>query len=226
MSNRGRAAALLSRAILSLRMDGLRLTLRRARTHLFGVEHYYVFVRHLEPPPEAVEFPIEANGIVVRAMTERDRADILIRRREPRAVQGPCEGMVATRDGRIVGAAWYADTVTAKQPWYRTAEPHLILPARLTASMFVVPGDKGAAWALTKSASDRLASAGVRSIVGLVGVGNARSVVMSRLLGAKMVARVSVRYRLGRRLTTVETVATDSDTGIATVPQHAGETSD
>ena len=190
-------------------------TLRWVRTRLYGEEHFCLFVRHLKPSPEPVEFPIETNGIVVRLMTERDRVETLIRRYEPRGVRGPCEGMMATRGSRVVGAAWYADTVTAVEPWYRAVEPHLIPPARFTAGIFVVPGNKGAAWALAKSASDRLASAGVRTIVGLVGIRNAPSVLLSRLLGARMVARVSVRYRLGRRVTTVETVTNDGDTGIA-----------
>ena len=189
-------------------------TLRRVRTRLYGGEHFCLFVRHLTPPPDPVEFPIETNGIVVRLMTEHDRGEALIRRYEPRGIRGPCEGIVATRGGRVVGAAWYADTVTAMEPWYRAVEPHLIPPARFTAGIFVVRGNKGAAWALVKSASDRLASAGVRTIVGLVGIRNAPSVLLSRFLGARMVGRVSVRYRLGRRLITVETVTNDRDTGI------------
>lgn len=214
MSASERVRSLLLRSVHGLRIDGLGPTIRRARTHLFGEQRSYVFVRHPNPPSVPVEFPVETNGIAVRQMTERDRADARIRRYEPRDIQGPCEAMLATRGSQIVGAAWYTDAVTAEQPWYQAVEPHLIPPARFAANIFVVPGDQAAAWALAKSATDRLATMGVRTIVGLVGTQNTRSVLMSRLLGAKMVARVCVSYWFGRRTTTIEPVSTDNDAGI------------
>src|SRR5207247_2492062 len=116
---------------------------------------------HLQAPPTRVELPLEINGVVVRHMTESDLTNILLRRSQPRDLRRPAEAVVATRAGLIVGAAWYTSSVTPEQPWYHAVEPHLILPARATASFFVVPGDKAAAWAIARSATDQLASSGV-----------------------------------------------------------------
>ena len=137
-----------------------------------------------------------------------------IRRYEPATPHRLSDGVVAIRDGQIVGAAWYTDTVTAAQSWFKVVEPRLIAPARFTANIFVVPGDKGAAWALMKTASECLATAGVRTIVGVIGVQNTPSILMSRMLGSKMVARLWLRHRFGRTSTTVLPVDTDRDTGI------------
>ncbi len=210
---------MLQRALLSLRVDGFGPSVRRAVSRCFGTEQACVFVRHLKPLPTAVTLPVETNGIVVRSMREDDLLDLRVKRYEPRDIARLSEAVVATRNGHIVGAAWYTDSVSAEQPWYRAVEPHLIRPARLTANIFVVPGDKGAAWAIAKSASERLATIGVRSIVGVVGAQNNRSILMSRLLGAKMVARMSVRHRFGRTTTVVEAVVDDRDAGV-TVPDN------
>jgi hypothetical protein len=124
--------------------------------------------------------------------------------------------MVATRQGRIVGAVWYTKSVAVEQPWHVAVEPHLVQPALLTSNIFIVPGDKAAAWALAKSATDQLAATGVRTIVGLVQSHNTPSILMSRLLGARMVARMSVRYWFGRAKAVVEPVTVDKDPAITT----------
>jgi hypothetical protein len=124
--------------------------------------------------------------------------------------------MVATRQGRIVGAVWYTKSVAVEQPWYVAVEPHLVQPALLTSNIFVVPGDKAAAWVLAKSATDQLAATGIQTIVGLVESHNTPSVLMSRLLGARMVARMSVRYWFGCAKAVVEPVSVDKDPAITT----------
>jgi hypothetical protein len=207
---------LLRSLILSVRLDGPGATVKRIRAHLFTQEQRYVFVRHLQPPLTPVELPAETNGIVVRYMNDGDLADLHIRRYHPPHLRRPYEAMVAARAGQIVGAAWYTDAVTADQPWYRAVEPHLILPARLHENMFVRPGDKAAAWAIAKTATDRLATTGVRTIVGVIGSHNKPSILMSRLLGARMVAQLTVRHRFGRTTTVVEPVTSDRDAAITT----------
>ena len=202
------------RLVLSLRMDGPGATVRRAWTRMFGEEQAYVFVRHLKPPPTPITFPADANGVMVREMVPSDLTDQRIQRYEPATPHRLADGVVAIRDDQIVGAAWYTDTVTAAQSWFKVVEPRLIAPARFTANIFVVPGDKGAAWALMKTASECLATAGVRTIVGVIGVQNTPSILMSRMLGSKMVARLSLRHRFGRTSTTVLPVDTDRDAGI------------
>ena len=204
--------------VLSLRLDGPGATVRRVRTRMFGEEQAYVFVRHLKPPPTPLTFPADANGVMVREMEPADLSDQRIQRYEPATPHCLSDGVVAIRDGRIVGAAWYTDAVSATQSWFKAVEPHLIPPARLTANIFVVPGDKGAAWALAKTASECLATAGVRTIVGVIGAQNAPSILMSRMLGSKVVARLSLRHRFGRTTTTVQPVATDRDAGINPKP--------
>jgi hypothetical protein len=202
--------------LLSLRVDGPAAIVRRIRIRLFGVEQRYIFIRHLQAPPTPIEFPFEINGIVVRYMEESDLTNVLLRRSQPRDLRHPAEAVVATRAGQIVGAAWYTSSVTPEQPWYQVVEPHLIPPARATASFFVVPGDKAAAWAIAKSAADQLASSGVRTIVGVIASHNKRSILMSRLLGSRMVAQMSVRHRFGYSTTVVAAVSTDQDNAITT----------
>jgi len=202
--------------LLTLRVDGPAAVVRRIRIRLFGLEQRYIFIRHLQAPPTPVEFPFEINGIVVRYMEESDLTNMLLRRSQPRDLPQPTEAVVATRAGQIVGAAWYTSSVTPEQPWYHAVEPHLILPARATASFFVVPGDKAAAWAIAKSATDRLATTGVRTIVGVVASHNKPSVLMSRLLGGRMVAQMSVRHRFGYSTTVVAVVSTDQDNAVTT----------
>jgi hypothetical protein len=203
------------RFVLSLRMDGVRATVRRVWTRVFGEEQAYVFVRYLQPPPTPVTFPADANGVRLRKMEPGDLKDHRIRRYKPAMPHSLSDGIIALRDGQIVGAAWYTDTVTAAQPWYEAVAPHLIPPARFTANIFVVPGDKGASWALAKTASECLASTGVRTIVGVIGARNTPSILVSRMLGSKMVAQMSLRHRLGRTTATVQPVATDHDAGIS-----------
>jgi len=200
---------LLGRSVLSLRVDGLGPSMRHAWARSFGTDCRYVFVQHLKPPLAPVTLPVEAKGVIVRQMTERDRDDPRVRRHEPRD-DGPIAlGVVATRNGQIVGASWYTDGVTPAQEWYRVVEPHLIRPAWYDANIFVVPGEKGAAWTLFKTATDVVASAGIRCTVALVGVQNAPSILQLRLLGAKVVARRTVRRRLGYRTSVVEPVTED-----------------
>jgi len=213
----------LSRVLLSLRVDGLGPTVKRFWTHLFGTEERYVFVQYLTPAVAPVELPVETNGLVVRQMLESDLRDPRVKRHEPHEVDRLREAVVATRQGRIVGAAWYTDSVTAEQPWYRAVEPHLVQPAWFDANIFVVPGDKGAAWAISKHATDRVAARGVRCTVALVGVHNKRSILLLRLLGAKMVAQLSARHRFGHTTIAVQPITTDRHAAITT-PGGAGIT--
>jgi hypothetical protein len=90
----------------------------------------------------------------------------------------------------------------------------VVAPARFTANIFIVPGEKGAAYALAKTGSDWLATKGIRTIVGMVGATNKPSILMTRLLGGKMVARVSIRSRFGVRTIRVEPLAKDVDTAL------------
>ena len=207
-------AVWLDRLLLSVRVDGLRPTLGRAWIRLFGTEDRCVFVQYFKPPSAPVELPVEANGLVVRRMTESDRRDARVRRYEPDDVNHLAEGFVATRHSQIVGAAWYTDSVTTDQPWYRAVEPHLVFPAWLDANIFVVPGDKGAAWAISKTAADRLGAAGICSTVALVGAHNRRSILLLRFVGAKMVARLSVRHWFGHTTTVVQSVTDDHDNAV------------
>ena len=206
--------------LLSLQMDGLRVTVRRVWTRLFGTEEWYVFVRRLAPQSRPVMLPVETKGIIVRRMTNNDVPTVALlmpfeldqrplRERRRRLRHRLADAIVATREGRIVGAAWYVDSVHEDQPWYRSVERHLVSPARLTANIFAVPGEKGAAWAVAKQANDQLASAGVRSVVGLIRSTNRPSMLVSRLLGGKIVARQRVHYRFGSRTIVVEAVTDD-----------------
>lgn len=189
------------------------------RARLFGTDERYVFVRSLDPPKKALQLPVEHKGVVVRVMQESDSSDLEVKRHEPPEARGPCEAIVATRDGRIVGAAWYADAVNADRPWFEAVRPHVVAPARFTANIFILAGEKGTAYALAKTGSDWLAAKGVRTIVGMVGATNKPSILMTRLLGGKMVARVSIRSRFGMRTTQVEPLAKDVDTAIGSRPR-------
>jgi len=162
---------------------------------------------------------VQLNGIVVRQMQASDLQNPRVLWHEPATPYRLAEGMVATREGEIVGAAWYVDSVNEEQPWYRVVEPHLATPARFAVNLFVAPGDKGAAWVLGRTATDALASSGVRTIVGIIAAKNTRSILMTRLLGSKMVARITVRRRFGRTTTTVQPVEDDRRSGITTAPR-------
>jgi hypothetical protein len=221
-----RRASSAERLVLSLRVHGLASSVRRAWTHFFGTEDRCVFVQYYKPPSAPVELSVEANGLIVRHMTESDRRDAWVRRHEPHDIDRLAEAFVATRREHIVGAAWYTDSVTPDQPWYRAVEPHLVLPAWLDANIFVVPGDKGAAWAIAKTAADCLGAAGIRSTVALVAVHNKRSLLLLRLLGAKMVARASVRHWFGQTTAVVEPVVQDLDNAVTTAPRAAGRSTD
>jgi hypothetical protein len=215
------AVSLLVRSfLLSVRMDGFGATIRRGWARLFGEESWCVFVRHLQPPKTQVEFPFEKNGMTIRRMTESDvdavatampfdldrqplpERRVRLRQRLPGAV-------VATRDGRVVAAVFYTEAVNEQQPWYPAVAPHLVPPARFTANIFALPDARGAAWAVAKHGNDWLAACGVRTVVGLIRSDNAPSILVSRLLGSKIVARRSDRYLFGWRRTTIE-AATES----------------
>ncbi len=196
--------------ILSLRTDGVRATLTLAWQRLHGDQDFYVFVRRLTPPATPVVLPVEANGVTLRRAQAADRRDLHVQRHEPRDARAAAgDVFVATRQGRVVGAAWYVDAVTPAQPWYEAVAPHVTAPARFTANIYVQPGEKGAAWALAKTASDVLAAGGVRSIVGMVGVANKPSILLTRMLGGRIVARLHMRHRWGRRTITVEPTGAD-----------------
>lgn len=212
---------LLRLLLLSLRTDGLGPTLRHAAARLFGKREFYLFVRYPNRPAQPVDFPVDINGVTIRSMNETDRRTLQVRRHEPRGARSISTAIVATRGTHIVGAAWYADSVTAKQPWYEAVERHLVPPALLTANIYVVPGDKGAAWALVKSATDGLATRGVRTIVGLIRTHNQPSILMARLFGAKIVARISIRHWFGRATTVVAPLSEDRDTCL-TPPESSG----
>jgi hypothetical protein len=187
------------------------------RRHLYGEHEYYIFVRHLVTPTVPPVLPAETKGLVVRRIEAEDLHDLDIRRCNPAAARTAAgDVLVAVRQGRVVGAAWYLDTVTPLQPWYRVVEPHLIRPARFTENIFVRPGEGGAGWALAKMASDVLGAAGVRSIVGMVGCDNKPSILLGRLLGGRIVGRMQVRYRLGHRTVLVEAVRPDDEAAFGT----------
>jgi hypothetical protein len=204
--------------LLSLRMEGPRRTWQRTLRRLQGERESCIFLRPLKPPATPVHLPTELNGVVVREMQASDLEDPSVRWHEPDTPYRLSEGVVATRAGQIVGAAWYVDSVNATQPWYRAIEPHLMLPARFAVNLFVAPDDRGAAWALGRTATDALASAGVRSIVGIISATNTRSILMTRLLGSKMVARVKTQRRFGRTTVTVDPVSDDRESGITAPP--------
>jgi hypothetical protein len=203
------------RLLLSLRVDGLRPTLQRIWAGLFGTEDRYVFVQYYTPPATPIVLPVEMNGVVVRRLTASDAQDLQIKWHEPRDVDRVAVAVVATRQGQIVGAAWYTDAVTPDQPWYQAVQPHLALPALSDANLFVVPGDKAAGWAISKIATDQVASRGVRSTVALVSTHNKRSIFLLRLLGAKIVARIRIRRWFGYTTTAVESVAADQDAAVS-----------
>jgi hypothetical protein len=201
--------------LATVRTDGLRGAARRVWGGLFGIRHAYISVRVLRVPAVPVVLPGELNGVVVRNMTAADLEDDAVARHRPKGPHAVGDGIVATRDGRIVGAAWYTDTVTPERPWYVAVAPHLVPPARFTANMFVLAGDKGASFALGRLASDALASAGVRSLVGVILADNAPSIFVSRLLGAKLVATLTERRWLGRVTSAaVEPLPADADAAL------------
>ena len=194
--------------LLSLRTDGLRPTLALAWRRLHGDQEFFVFVRRLTPPATPVVLPAETNGVTLRRAQAADRNDLQVQRHEPADVNGAAvDVFVAVRQNRIVGAAWYVDAVTPAQPWHDAVAPHLTAPARFTANIYVRPGEKGAGWALAKTASDVLAAAGVRTIVGMVGATNTPSILLTRMLGGRIVARLRMRHRWGRRTISVEPMA-------------------
>jgi hypothetical protein len=207
-------STLLTRALGRVQEEGWAATLQRARNRLFGADERYVFVRHPKPPAQPLSLPTEQRGVVVRAATPADAADSHMRQHRPRDEQPVTDLFVATRDGQIVGAAWYTDVVTPSQPWYAAVAPHLELPAVFTANLFVVPGDKGASWALLKTANEALAQRGIRTIVGMISTHNSASILMARLLGARLCARVTIRYWCGLPRTSVAAVARDNDAAL------------
>jgi hypothetical protein len=200
-----------------LKMDGWRGTFRRAWVRAFSADDWLVYVRYLEPPAAPAAFPVEANGVTLRAMTDADIDDLarllpfdLLRRplkeRHERLAKHREDVIVATRAGRIVGAALYADQV-AEQPWYTTIADQLVWPARLTYFVFVVPGEKAAAWVIAKhGAGGRLPSIGIRALVSQIRAGNRTAILMAQLTGAKLAARMSMRHRWGRTTTVIERV--------------------
>lgn len=201
----------------SLRAEGVGATWRQVRTRLFGSETYYVMLRRLEPPPASVELPCAIAGATVRAMTAADVDAVAARvpfrmsrlpQRERCAAIARCldDAVVAVRDGRVVGAAWYGDQFDAGQPWFAVVEPHAPRPVRIGLGFFVVAGEQVAAWQLARVATDRLAARGVRTLVVPIRSDNKPSMLMSRLNGARMVARCVVRYRWGRRTVRAEAV--------------------
>ncbi|GIW44139.1 MAG: hypothetical protein KatS3mg077_1421 [Candidatus Binatia bacterium] len=194
--------------LLSYRLDGLGPTVRRAWRRLFGKEEHFILIRYLDPPVHPVELPATVNGIVVRQMSEADIESVArlapfdlnrspIEVRCARLRECLPEAFVALRDGRIVGASWYADRAKADQPWFGVLADKLIEPSRLTAGIFSVPGERAAAWVLSRQATAWLSAHGIRTVVGFIRVENQPSLVLSRMLGGRIVARQSVRYCLG-----------------------------
>lgn len=204
----------------SVRRDGVVETLRRAGRRLFGREEWLVVVRRIEPPAAPVRLPVEVDGLTIRGIQESD-IDALaeampfdldrrgLAERRMRLRERLPVGLVAVRGGRIAGAAWYLDRVEPDQPWYEAVRPSLELPARFTAAIFVVPGEKAAAWSLSRVATDWLGEGGVRSLVALVRVENRPSLLLARMLGGRVVARQTVRRNFGR--TTIDVVPVPDD---------------
>jgi hypothetical protein len=210
-------STLLTRMLGRAQEEGWGPTLRRAATRLLGVDERYVFARHPAPPAAPLAMPVEQRGVVVRRATPADAGDATMRQHCPRDPHPLVEVFVATRDGRIVGAAWYTDGVVAAQPWYAAVLPHVESPAVFTANVFVAPGDRGASWALVKTADEALAQRGIRTIVGVISSHNKPSILMARLRGARLCARVRIRYCLGWPRVSVAAVTTDDDAAL-----HAG----
>jgi hypothetical protein len=200
---------------LSLILEGWGATARLVWSRTFGTQQRYLFVQYLKAPAAPVDFPMETQGIVLRAMTEADLRDPRVRRHEPADADRLCDAIVATRQGQVVGAAWYTDSVHPEKPWYAVVEPHLLSPAWFDANLFVLPGEKGVAWLISKHAADRLASLGVRCTVAEVGVENKRSILLMRLMGAKIVAQMSVRRCFGHTTVTVQPIDRDRGSGLA-----------
>lgn len=195
---------------LALQTDGLGPTLARARLHLYGETEYHVFVRYLTPPSITPVLPAETNGVLIRPLEARDLGDPHVRRRQPREAGFPgTDAFVAVRQGRIVGAAWYTSTVFPTEPWYPAVAPHLLPPARFTANLFARPGERGVSWALLTTANGVLGAAGVRTIVSIVGRNNKPSVLLARLLGGRIVGRLRVQHRFGRRLDCLQIISDD-----------------
>ncbi|GIW39434.1 MAG: hypothetical protein KatS3mg076_0011 [Candidatus Binatia bacterium] len=195
--------------LLSWRSDGFRATARRLRERLFGEEEIFVLVRSLVPPVVPPPLPAVVNGVLVREMTAEDvdtvarilpfdlgRQPLRVRRR--RLEKAMPDAFVALRGERIVGACWYWNEVTPEKPWFPAVRDHLVPPSRLTGGIFALPGERAAAWALARRATDCLAARGVRTVVGCIGAKNRPSLLVSRLLGGKIVARQTIRYVLGR----------------------------
>lgn len=204
----------------SARRDGAAETLRRIGRRLFGREEWLVVVRRIAPPAVPTHLPVEIDGLTVRRVDESDLGALAeampfeLLRRGPADRRAclrerlPC-GLVALRDGRLAGAAWYLDRVEASQPWYEAVRAEVEPPARFTAAVFVVPGEKAAAWTLSRVAADWLGQDGVRTLVALVRADNRPSLLLARMLGGRVVARQSVRRRLGR--TAIEVVPVRDD---------------
>jgi hypothetical protein len=224
MTGRYKIGLLLETLLYSLRTAGWRTTFQRVRLWVGGEEEYYVFMRNLQPPSVPMEFPIQVNGLTVRHMVEGDLDEVArlmpfellpnhARKRRERLRRRLEEAIVVIRDNHVVGANWYADRVTPEQPWYSFVEPHIIPPARLAEMLFVVPGEKAAGWAMSKYASDRLATIGIRTTVSAIRCDNRASMLFSRLHGAKLVAHMTLRYRFGRRIYSVEKLADEEAFG-------------
>ncbi len=206
---------LLRSFLLALREEGPRLTAERIWTRLFGTEEYVVFIRPLEAAAEPFTLPVEIKGATVRPMREEDIDTVArlmpfslsrmpLAERRASLARGWRESAVAQCGERLVGAVWYLDSVGPNQPFYAVAKPYIREPARLTAGMFVIPGEKVGSWAMVNAASQRLAALGVRCTVSAVRAGNKASMIMSRMHNGTLVARVSIRYRFGRRTTHAE----------------------
>jgi hypothetical protein len=216
-----RALGYLNTLAFSYRTDGLHATVRRAWRRLFGKADSFVLIRYLQLPQRPLDLPAIVNGVLVRQMTEADVADVAalvpfhvsphaIEVRRMRLRECLPEGFVALREGRIVGACWYADSATPDKPWYQVVRHKLIPPVRVTGGIFSLPGEKAAAWALSQQASAWLAVRGIHTIIGFVSVENRPSLVLSRMLGGRIAARQSVRYWLGIPIVHVEPVS-DTD---------------
>src|SRR5262249_11174789 len=95
--------------------------------------------------------------------------------------------VVAMRGARIVGATWYADEVHAGQPWFALVQPHLRTPAWFTVNTFVAAGERGVALPLVKNAGEQLSRHGVRSLVSMIQATNEPSLLIARLVGARLV---------------------------------------
>lgn len=188
---------------------GWKPTLKLAWHRCFGKEEWFGFVRYLEPEPASPLLPRDVNGFTIRPM-QRESLDaaaalapasiwrLPLHRRREQVVEWLGTTLVAERGGRLVGIISYRDCSNTAEPWREILRFWLREPVWMTKFFYVVPGERGAAWALASCGNDWCASQGVRCVVAFIRTDNRPSLLVTRLLGGKLVCRMVRRYRFGR----------------------------